>query len=82
MMMPRRVSPVCAVACQRAWVRHDAKKAVEELYSKGVLSYCLTLDANADDYVKRIFGANNYTIIDNVNRLPEKLPTLFASLTA
>jgi len=63
-------------------LRHDTKKAVEELYSKGVLSYCLTLDANADDYVKRIFGANNYTIIDNVERLPEKLPTLFASLTA
>jgi nitric oxide reductase NorD protein len=63
-------------------LRHDTKKAVEELYSKGVLSYCLTLDPNADDYVKCIFGANNYTIIDNVNRLPEKLPTLFASLTA
>jgi nitric oxide reductase activation protein len=63
-------------------LRHDTKKAVEELYSNGVLSYCLTLDANADDYVKRIFGANNYTIIDNVNRLPEKLPTLFATLTA
>jgi hypothetical protein len=63
-------------------LRHDTKKAVEELYSMGVLSYCLTLDPNADDYVKRIFGANNYTIIDNVERLPEKLPTLFASLTA
>ncbi len=63
-------------------LRHDTKKAVEELYSSGVLSYCLTLDPNADDYVKRIFGANNYTIIDNVDRLPEKLPTLFASLTA
>ena len=63
-------------------LRHDTKKAVEELYSQGVLSYCLTLDANADDYVKRIFGANNYTIIDNVEKLPEKLPTLFASLTA
>lgn len=63
-------------------LRHDTKKAVEELYSKGVLSYCLTLDPNADSYVKRIFGANNYTIIDHVQRLPEKLPTLFASLTS
>jgi hypothetical protein len=63
-------------------LRHDTKKAVEELYGKGVLSYCLTLDPNADDYVKRIFGSNNYTVIDNVDRLPEKLPTLFASLTA
>ncbi|MBL4638371.1 MAG: VWA domain-containing protein [Proteobacteria bacterium] len=63
-------------------LRHDTKKAVEELYGKGVLTYCLTLDPNADDYVKRIFGQNNYTIIDNVDRLPEKLPTLFASLTS
>ena len=63
-------------------LRHDTKKAVEELYSTGVLTYCLTLDPNADDYVKRIFGANNYTIIDNVDKLPEQLPTLFASLTA
>ncbi len=63
-------------------LRHDTKKAVEELYSTGVLTYCLTLDPNADSYVKRIFGENNYTIIDNVDRLPEKLPTLFASLTA
>jgi len=63
-------------------LRHDTKKAVEELYSTGVLTYCLTLDPNADDYVKRIFGANNYTVIDNVDKLPEQLPTLFASLTA
>ena len=63
-------------------LRHDTKKAVEELYTNGVLTYCLTLDPNADSYVKRIFGANNYTVVDNVDRLPEKLPTLFASLTS
>ncbi|MDQ7014899.1 MAG: nitric oxide reductase activation protein NorD [Gammaproteobacteria bacterium] len=62
-------------------LRHDAKKAVEELYSTGVLTYCLTLDPQADSYVKRIFGDNNYTIIDHVDRLPEQLPLLFASLT-
>ena len=54
----------------------------DELASKGVLTYCLTLDRQADAYVKRIFGAGNYTIVDHVNRLPEQLPTLFASLTA
>jgi hypothetical protein len=62
-------------------LRHDARKAVEELSSKGILTYCLTLDPNADMYVKRIFGINNYTIVDHVDRLPEKLPMLFASLT-
>jgi len=63
-------------------LRIDTRKAVEELATKGVLTYCLTLDPNADNYVKRIFGANNYTIIDRVERLPEKLPALFASLTS
>jgi len=63
-------------------LRHDTKKAVGELYTRGVLSYCLTLDPNADNYVKRIFGANNYTVIDHVERLPEKLPVLFATLTS
>ncbi len=63
------------------YLRLDTKKAAEELRQNGVLSYCLTLDPEADRYVSRIFGANNYTIIDNVKRLPEKLPTLFASLT-
>lgn len=62
-------------------LRHDTKKAVEELYAKGIITYCLTLDPNADTYVKRIFGANNYTVVDHVDRLPEKLPALFASLT-
>ncbi len=62
-------------------LRWDTRKAVEELASHGVLSYCLTLDPNADSYVKRIFGATNYTVVDHVQRLPEKLPTLFASLT-
>lgn len=63
------------------YLRMDAKKAAEELRAHGVMSYCLTLDPEADRYVERIFGANNYTIIDHVQRLPEKLPALFASLT-
>ncbi len=63
------------------YLRMDAKKAAVELQQTGVSSYCLTLDPEADRYVSRIFGANNYTIIDQVERLPEKLPSLFANLT-
>ncbi|HHN67668.1 MAG TPA: VWA domain-containing protein [Thermopetrobacter sp.] len=63
------------------YLRMDTRKAVEELRRKGVLTYCLTLDPNADMYVSRIFGATNYTVVDNITRLPEKLPALFASLT-
>ncbi len=63
------------------YLRSDAKKAVEEIASQGVATYCLTLDAHADDYVARIFGANRYTVLDQVQRLPEKLLSLFLALT-
>ncbi len=63
------------------YLRHDTKKAVEELNTRGVTTYCLTLDPNADDYVGRVFGANHYTVVDHVDRLPERLPALFMGLT-
>lgn len=62
-------------------LRHDARKAVEALHARGIETYCLTLDARADQYVARIFGVDRYTIVDHVERLPERLPQLFASLT-
>jgi hypothetical protein len=63
------------------YLRHDTRKAVEELHTRGIVTYCLSLDPLADGYVRRIFGAGNYTVIDRVQRLPERLPALFASLT-
>jgi hypothetical protein len=63
------------------YLRHDAKKAVEDLAMQGIYTYCLTLDPDADRYVARIFGENNYSIVDHVERLPERLPNVFAALT-
>jgi hypothetical protein len=63
------------------YLRHDAKKAVEDLAMQGIHSYCLTLDPNADRYVARIFGENRYSIVDRVERLPERLPAVFAAIT-
>ncbi|MET0066140.1 MAG: nitric oxide reductase activation protein NorD [Candidatus Thiodiazotropha sp.] len=63
------------------YLRHDAKKAVEDLAMQGIYTYCLTLDPEADRYVSRIFGENNYSIVDHVERLPERLPNVFAALT-
>ncbi|MDX1353176.1 MAG: hypothetical protein R3254_09200, partial [Thiomicrorhabdus sp.] len=63
------------------YLKQDAKKAVEELQSKGIHSYCLTIDQYADKYVHNIFGQNRYAIVDDVMKLPEKLPQLFANLT-
>ena len=58
----------------------DAHKAVQELDQDGIFTYCINLDPHADDYVQDIFG-RQYSVIDHVDRLPEKLPKLFMSLT-
>jgi nitric oxide reductase activation protein len=59
----------------------DTHKAVQELDQDGIYTYCINLDPHADEYVTDIFG-KQYTVIDRVERLPEKLPLLFASLTS
>jgi hypothetical protein len=58
----------------------DARMAVRELKQDDIFSYCINLDAKGDAYVADIFGTQ-YSIIDNIERLPEKLPQLFLSLT-
>jgi hypothetical protein len=63
------------------YLRADTKKAVEEVAKIGVTTYCMSLDPRADNYVSRIFGQNNYMVVDHVQRLPEKLPLLYAGLT-
>ncbi len=63
------------------YLRHDAKRAVEELSRNGITTYALSLDPLADQYVSRIFGMSHFTVLDQVERLPEKLPMLYLGLT-
>jgi nitric oxide reductase activation protein len=58
----------------------DARQAVKELDTKGIYAYCINLDPKADEYVSDIFG-KQYTVVDNIQRLPERLPELFMALT-
>ena len=63
------------------YLRADTRRAVEEAQQCGVMPFCLTLDPGADTYVQRIFGPNGAMILDRVERLPERLPQLYAALT-
>ncbi|MCW8956224.1 MAG: VWA domain-containing protein, partial [Gammaproteobacteria bacterium] len=60
----------------------DTHKAVEELSRKGIYTHCISLDKKADDYIEDIFSSGGYTVIDHVEKLPEKLPLLFTALTS
>jgi hypothetical protein len=58
----------------------DARQAVKELDQQGIFAYCISLDPKADEYVGDIFG-RQFTVIDHIERLPERLPQLFMALT-
>ena len=58
----------------------DARQGVKELDQQGIFSYCISLDPRADEYVGDIFG-RQFTVIDHIARLPERLPQLFMALT-
>lgn len=59
----------------------DTKRAVEDLRRHAIPTFCMTLDRGADEYVARIFGGRNYMVLDQLKRLPEKLPALYLRLT-
>ncbi len=50
-------------------------------HAQGIESVCLSLDPEADCCVRRILGGQ-HVVVDHVQRLPERLPGLFASLTS
>jgi nitric oxide reductase activation protein len=52
----------------------DTKRAVDDQRRHGIATFCMSLDRKADEYVARIFGNRNYLVLDQLRRLPEKLP--------
>jgi len=66
----------------RSTCDHDTEEGGRnEARRNGVIDYCMSLDPRADQYVRRIFGERHYMVVDKVERLPEKLPVLYAGLT-
>jgi nitric oxide reductase NorD protein len=59
----------------------DTRKALLEARSRGIRTFCLTIDAEARDYMPRLFGPDNYAILANVAALPRRLPDLYRRLT-
>lgn len=60
----------------------DTKKALQEAQRQGIHPFCITVDREADEYVRRMFGNVRYLVIDRVAALPQKLPRIYQRLTA
>jgi nitric oxide reductase activation protein len=60
----------------------DARHAVGELRRGGIHVLAVSLAAGADRYVRRIFGAGGYQVVDRLPHLPDVLPRLYARLVS
>ncbi|TAJ22353.1 MAG: VWA domain-containing protein [Nitrospirae bacterium] len=59
----------------------DTKMALREARMKRVEPFCITVDREADDYLKRMYGEIRFLIIDHVGALPGQLPRVYQQLT-
>lgn len=59
----------------------DTKMALWEGRTRGISSYCITVDKKSRDYLPHMYGEANYTIIENIDSLPISLPLIYKKLT-
>jgi len=59
----------------------DTRRSLWEGRKKGVNSFCITVDKKSRDYLPYMYGEANYTLIDNIDTLPARLPLIYKRLT-
>ena len=59
----------------------DTKAALREARQRGVHPFCITIDREADGYVRRMYGNVQFAVIDHLEALPKRLPRIYQRLT-
>jgi Mg-chelatase subunit ChlD len=59
----------------------DTKAALQEAKKDGIHPFCITIDREADRYLRRMYGDVGYAVIERVESLPSNLPRLYQRLT-
>ena len=54
----------------REGARAQDSQALFEARFKGIHPFCIAIDDEAQDYLPHMFGAPNYTVIEEVGKLP------------
>lgn len=58
----------------------DTKAALRDAQRRGVDPFCVTVDREADSYLRRMYGDVRYSVIDRVEALPTRLPRIYRQL--
>ena len=59
----------------------DTRQALLEAHRAGIKPFCITIDHQARDYLPHMYGAVNWTMVDDVSRLPFKVADIYRRLT-
>jgi len=59
----------------------DTRQALIEAKRDGIHPFCITIDNEARDYLPHMYGAVNWTLIDDVRKLPLKVSDIYRRLT-
>lgn len=59
----------------------DTRHALQEAKAASIHPFCITIDRQAHEYMDHMYGARNYILIDDVRKLPGRMPEMYRVLT-
>lgn len=59
----------------------DTRMSLIEAKRAGIHPFCITIDEAARDYLPHMYGAVNWTLVDDVRKLPLKISDIYRRLT-
>jgi nitric oxide reductase NorD protein len=60
----------------------DTRHALIEAHRTGIKPFCITIDHEAREYLPHMYGAANWTLVDDVARLPVRVASIYQRLTS
>ena len=59
----------------------DTRQALFEARRSGIHAFCITIDEAGQSYLPHMYGAANYTVINEVEKLPLKISDIYKKIT-
>ena len=59
----------------------DTRHALLEVKRSGIHPFCITIDKEAQSYLPHMYGPSNFTVVDEVPKLPWKVADIYRRLT-
>ena len=66
---------------EKEYAVQDTRMALMEARRQGIHPFCLTIDKEGNDYLRKMMGDFSYEVLSDVSLLPFRLPQLYRKLT-